>query len=226
MTHEESQIITIIENMSGKYSPYVIFSDWVKMAAIMIQNACCIFHDQEWKEREEQYMNISGKYSKDEMMKFCEMFSLLTIAFEENGINDYLGNVYMMSGAGSKYTGQFFTPFHVSLLTAKMRLTQINKDWIAENGKIKMNEPSAGGGGMILATAKVLEEKGINYQKEMDVVAQDLDWNAVYMTYVQMSLIGIRGIVMQGDTLSSEYSGGKYPKGKILKTPAYMGALI
>ena len=65
-----------------------------------------------------------------------------------------------------------------------------------------MHEPSTGGGGIIIAAAKVLKDRGLNYQKCLKVVAQDLDWKGVYMTYVQLSLLGIEATVIQGDSLS------------------------
>ena len=70
-----------------------------------------------------------------------------------------------------------------------------------------------------------MKERGIDYQKMLKVVAQDLDWKAVYMTYVQLSLLGINGIVTQGNTLE-EPNIEKYPRHRIFRTPANMGALI
>ena len=78
---------------------------------------------------------------------------------------------------------------------------------------------------MIIAVAKVLREMGIDYQKKIEVVAQDLDWNGVFMSYVQFSLLGIDAIVVQGDTLIEPYVKG-YPEGRVLRTPRNRGALI
>ena len=78
---------------------------------------------------------------------------------------------------------------------------------------------------MILATAKALKDIGINYQRKLKVVAQDLDWLGVYMTYVQCSMIGIDAIVVQGDTLKEPYTNN-YPKSRILRTMNNMGGLI
>lgn len=63
------------------------------------------------------------------------------------------------------------------------------------------------------------------YQKRLKVIAQDLDWLGVYMTYVQCSIIGIDAIVVQGDTLKEPYIEG-YPFKRILRTPNHMGALV
>nr|DAZ74261.1 MAG TPA: type I restriction-modification system methyltransferase [Caudoviricetes sp.] len=81
-------------------------------------------------------------------------------------------------------------------------------------------EPSTGGGGMIIAAARVLKERGMNPQRCMDVVAQDLDWKAVHMTYLQLSLLGIKATVVQGNSLTEPYTGRGYPPARVLYTPA------
>lgn len=166
-------------------------------------------------------MAVLKKYEPEEQKQFSKMFILLGAAFQK-GITDLLGEIYMESGCGSKATGQFFTPFHVSALTAKLSLRKN----ISEQEKLIINEPSVGGGGMIIAMAKVLKDRGINYQRCMEVVAQDLDWRSVYMAYVQFSLLGISAEVVQGDTLSEPYVQGKYPEECIFKTPKRMGVLM
>ena len=79
---------------------------------------------------------------------------------------------------------------------------------------------------MIIAACKILHEAGFDFQRRLDVVAQDLDWKGVYMTYLQLSLIGCRAVVIQGDTLKEPYNISKTPKAQIMRTPAMMGALI
>lgn len=78
---------------------------------------------------------------------------------------------------------------------------------------------------MLIALAMEMKKRGINYQNELEVVAQDLDWNCVYMCYVQLSLMGISGIVVQGNTLLEPYSK-KTNETRILITPKKRGLLI
>ena len=155
----EKKILQMITDLSGSYTPYVIFSDWVKMMAMTIQNTCDQYHGEHWKKREKAYLEVVAKYTDQEIKKMSY---------------------------------------------------------------ISMREPSIGGGGMVLAAAKVLLEKGINYQRCLDVVGQDLDWNGVYMAYVQLSVIGIRATLYQGDSLQE---GVIFPE-NTLYTPARMGVLI
>lgn len=59
-----------------------------------------------------------------------------------------------------------------------------------------------GAGGMILAYIRNLRENKINYQKEFLAIAQDIDRRCAYMTYIQLSLLGIPAQVSWGDTLT------------------------
>lgn len=216
---EKKEIIDRINRISGKYSAYEVFTDWIRCCAIATSNAVDIFHGKVWKDREKQYIDTISRYTREEVRLFSEMLALLAMALEKN-MKDVLGDIYMTSGMGSKASGQFFTPFHLSELTAECSLCAMDK-----NGKYRINEPSCGGGGMIIAAAKVLKAKGVDYQRKMDVVAQDLDWKGVYMCYLQLSLLGIPAVCVQGDTLAEPYIPG-YPRERVMYTPAKMGVLI
>ena len=215
----KKEIITTIKHMSGRYAPYNLFTDWVEMSALTIQNTITVIHDKVWHDREQLYMDIARKYTKEELIEFSKMLGYLVDAMDEE-MGDVLGEIYMTMGLGSKYTGQFFTPFHLSELCAKCGIGSL-----PETGKISLNEPSSGGGGMIIAACKVLHEAGFDFQRRLEVVAQDLDWKGVYMTYLQLSLIGCRAIVVQGDTLAEPYTRS-YPRNRIMITPAKMGMLL
>lgn len=170
----------IKEISSGAYSPQVVFFDWMQCLALAISNTCTLIHNDLWKKREEQYLSTIRKYDKEARYKMSDMVRMLTATYEDTGLSDVLGEVYMESVGGNKNTGQFFTPYHVSLACAELAVPKnINDD------RILLHEPSCGSGGMVVATAQVLQKRGINYQKTLDVVCQDLDWSAVYMCYVQ-----------------------------------------
>lgn len=219
----KKEIIKIITDMSGKQSGYEIFTDWIRCMALSISNAVTPVHGKIWKDREKYFEDTISKYTEQEQEKFAQLTGCLVLALEE-GPDDVLGSVYMDAGLGSKITGQFFTPFHLSILTARLSLGNAIRSF---NGNmLPIHEPSCGGGAMIIAMAKVLHDEGINYQKVMDVVAQDLDWKGVYMCYVQLSLLGIKAICVQGDTLQEPYDSKKTDRSHILLTPAKMGALI
>lgn len=215
----KKEIVKLIQNMSGRVSPYNIFSDWIEISALAIQNACYLVHNSLWQKREDQYKAIINKYTLEEQNKLVDMFNLLWIAFEEK-TSDILGEIYMESGCGNKNTGQFFTPYHLSLATAELAIP----DDYDGSYKLSFNEPSCGGGGMMIAASQILKNKGFNYQKCMKVVCQDLDWKGVYMTYIQLSILGIDAIVVQGDTLCDPCREG-YPAERVFRTPKNMGVI-
>lgn len=216
----KKQIVDTIQQISGKYNPYQIFRDWCEMYAIAIQNSCVLRHDVVWQNREDIYNSLWNKYDEYEHDAFGKMTALYAMALEDETC-DLLGEIFMESGAGSASAGQFFTPFHVSEMVAKIGASES----ILKEEKIHMTEPSIGSGGMVIATAKYLKEKGINYQKRLKVVGQDLDWLAVYMSYIQLSLLGIDAVIIQGDTLSEPYVKGKTEPRRILRTPRNTGAI-
>ncbi len=216
------EIIKRIGAMSGEYSEYEIFTDWVKACAICISNSTDLIHGNVWKIREEQFADLAKRHGGERMQEFAEMMGMLAMAMEEN-IEDVLGRIYMEGEFGNKSTGQFFTQFHLSRLVAEASMPEN----VSEENPLVLNEPSSGGGGMIIAAARVLKERGLNYQHCMEVVAQDLDWKGVYMTYVQLSLLGIKAAVAQGNTLAEAFDdAGDYPKERVLYTPAKKGLLL
>lgn len=220
--NRKGEIINAIMSMSGKYSAYEVFNDWIRCMALSISNSLSMIHDRVWLNREQAYMDTMRRYDEQEQATFCEMTAWLTETLED-GPDDVLGAIYMESGMGSKAAGQFFTPFHLSELTANVIIS--GKMMLLDEPMI-INEPSCGGGGMILAVAKVLKDKGIDYQKKMRVVAQDLDWKGVYMCYVQLSLLGICAYCIQGNTLQEPFDLRKVPKANILMTPKAAGVVI
>ena len=182
------EIIKAVNSLSGNKSPYQVFSDWIKCAALSLSQSCL-----KTKKREQQYIETIKEYPAQEFSKMAAMLAE-TI---ESSPGDILGNLFMLSGWGNKNTGQFFTPYSVSLAAARLQSYENNKT-------VKMNEPAAGAGGMIIAVAQAMKENGINYQKQLRVVAQDLDLTAFYMCYTQLSLMGIDAKCVQGDTLENQ----------------------
>lgn len=191
----EKKFIKRFEELCNFQHPQTLFRDWAEAAAIAISNTTTArFKDELWEKREKEYLAIAAKYGPEVMKGFAQQLGELALMMEDH-IEDYLGKAYMILGGNSR-TGQFFTPWHL----CRMMAATTNAG--AEPALI--NEPACGAGGNILAVADVLKEKGINYQQTMNVVCQDLDYLCVWMCYIQLSLIGVRAKVIQGNTLARE----------------------
>ncbi len=180
----KKEIISEINRISGEHSPYEVFSDWIRCCSLAVCNSVHLIHNDVWNQRERDYIETLRRYPDGTEYRFAGMFCRLGDLLSEE-MTDALGEIYMEAGMGSKTTGQFFTPFHLSELTARSALENVIKNF--DGSMITLAEPSTGGGGMIIAAAKVLKEAGINYQKYLDVVAQDLDADAVRHLVPQMA---------------------------------------
>ena len=69
---------------------------------------------------------------------------------------------------------------------------------------LKGNNPD-GSGGMIIAYAETMKDKGYNYQHQLFVETVDIDEICFKMTYIQLSLLGIPAKVIRGDSLAMRY---------------------
>lgn len=205
----QKQIKNIINRMSGKYSRYSIFRDFIILAACSISNSV---DKSQWKNREKMYMDSISKYEKKEAEKFAEMLALTVLAYESR-MGDFIGELYMSMEFGNKDVGQFFTPYNLSRMMAGF--LDVKPD---ENGIVTLNEPAVGSGGMVVAYAEKMKLAGLNYQKQLRVVCNDIDYDVVKMCYIQLSLLGIDAIVEQRNTLAPLDN----PPGEIWFTPMHI----
>jgi hypothetical protein len=66
-----------------------------------------------------------------------------------------------------------------------------------------VNDSCCGAGALLIAFANEAKRQGINYQQSIEFVAQDIDFTAAMMCYIQLSLIGCAGYVIVGNTLTT-----------------------
>lgn len=211
MIHRKN-LIKLIEANGRQHGTWQVFSDFVEMAAISLSNAV----DRAQSEgREARYMEIVSRYSREEVERFPQMLGELVMELE-NGPDDVLGQVFMEMELGNKWHGQFFTPYEICRLMAGMMVDDHMRGLIEARGFIRANEPTCGGGAMIIALADEMQRVGINYQRHLHVVAQDLDIKAVHMTYVQLALLHIPAVVIQGNTLALEERSRWYTPAHVL----------
>lgn len=185
-----------IKQLSYSRHSWQVWEDFCEMAAISISNAMCYS-----EKREEQYMHIVGRYDSKEVMLFPRLLALTTEALEGE-YQDFLGQQFMSLDMGSKWHGQFFTPYSICRMMAEMTfdISQFEK-----KGIVTVNEPACGGGAMIIAICEYLKEKRINFQHRLRVICQDISAVAAHMCYIQLSLLGCPAQVLIGNSLKVEY---------------------
>lgn len=199
LDQHQRECAKLLRENAYRHRLHQVFSDFCEMSALAISNAV---DKAKYDNREARYMEIVGRYERDEVNRFARMLGCLTESME-GGLKDCFGALFMSLELGDQYKGQFFTPYEVSYLMAKLTVGLITMaDIEAAGGFLTFQEPAVGAGAMVIATAQSLQEAGINYQRHMHVTAIDIDKTAVHMAYIQLALLHVPAIVIHGNTLS------------------------
>ena len=189
----------IIKKDFNNFSDFQVFDDFLTAAAISIRQPF-----EKDPENEKEYFKTIEKYSTNQICKLPQLLAITVLALEESP-QDFLGGVFHELELHNRYKGQFFTPYHVCLMMAKMTYSKPDFEAIIrEKGFVTFSEPACGAGAMLIAVGHVFTEHGFNRSKELLFHAQDIDGRACKMAYIQLSLMGMPGIVQWGNTLSQE----------------------
>lgn len=106
----QKNIVRFIEGLSGKYSRWDIWQDFIIMSAIAIANT---MGGPQAKAREEMYRSRAEKYSAKELEVFADMLLEVVAELERDPEQDFLGELFMALGLGNEWKGQFFTPYDI-----------------------------------------------------------------------------------------------------------------
>lgn len=193
----QKELVRTFDDACGSHNRWEVWSDSMVMYAISISNAVDKAHAER---REEMYCAIVKKYNKRELNCIARVFALIVEAMEANPDQDFLGDLYMSLELGNQKAGQFFTPYSVCKMMAKMQPDI--QDKIEAQGWISVNDPACGAGALLVAFANECMLRNINYQTSVLFVAQDIDFVTGCMCYIQLSLLGCPGYVVVADTIA------------------------
>ena len=115
----EKKFMDAFRKLCSSRSSYAVWDDLVTMIACSLSNA------QEpdkarFDAREAMYQDALKRIGHGDIAVSC--FAEILGAFMEDPAQDFLGTVYGLLRINSKDKGQFFTPYHVSDMMAKMML--------------------------------------------------------------------------------------------------------
>lgn len=191
-----AEFVSAFNHIARHKHRYEVFRDFVTMSAITIHNA--VNKDDKL---EAEYLQIAGKYPRDELILFCELFGRFVLLLDAEP-RDVLGELYMSLDLGNAGTGQYFTPSDVSELMAQISYGESLRT--LSTSFVTVCEPACGAGGMMLAFAKIMIANGHDPAQTMWTQCQDIDRLAALMCYVQLSLWNIPAMVIVGNTLTLE----------------------
>jgi type I restriction-modification system DNA methylase subunit len=199
----KKEFIQLIEESHGYKHPSECLRDFTEMAKIAIAQP---FYKSE--QLEERFLFLSKRYKSTS--NFPKMLALVVQALDTNPEQDFLGSIYMESGLGNKRIGQFFTPYELASLNARVLFDKAGIDSaIADKGFVSIHEPACGTGTHLIAWREVMVDAGYG-SFDCLVHATDLDRFCYEATYVQLSLLGVCGLIMHGNTLTGEVFEGLY----------------
>lgn len=113
------EFIKVLNEMSARYGRSELWYDYIDMHAIALANTC----DLRCRDtREEQYNAIVQKYDEKTVQQFAELTAITMTALLENPEQDFLGTVYHNLGLSKSRAGQFFTPYNVGQMMARMNM--------------------------------------------------------------------------------------------------------
>ena len=198
LNEDQRKFIKAFEALTYTQSEWEAWTDFITMAACSIANA--VDRSERYAERERMYMEIAGRYKSEHLGVFAELLAVVAEALERDPEQDFLGVLFQDLELNSHWHGQFFTPYCVCKMMAEMQIGGNDQAEI-EKRYISVSDPACGAGALLIAAANAYKASGINYQTSVLFVAQDIDFTAAMMCYIQLSLLGCSGYVIVGDTL-------------------------
>lgn len=193
------------------------FREWSRMACLPILSGVSkLTGDREAMERYEKEYQETVKRRKTYCANPVEvggrMLARVVEAMELER-RDFLGFCMEELAATNKCLGQFFTPKDVGRLMARVTMGDLSK--LAKEDLVSVYEPACGCGVILIEACGMLAESGVA-QKDVWVEAEDVDMCAASCCYLQLSLLGIAGVVRRGNTLTLKFSETMYTPGAFL----------
>lgn len=183
---------------------YDVLRHWLDASFRALRGPCLKLTDQTaFDANEAEYMKLVERcrHPKETMADLGKMLGCAEIALRAEPI-DFIGPVFSQLAADAGM-GQFFTPWHLSYMMAKMIIGE-RKAELIDKPYLSLMEPASGVGGMCLATNAVLREQGFDISRQAHWMAIDIDFKAMCGCYIQLELTDASANVYCGNTLSRD----------------------
>ena len=203
--------------LAERHGRHEVWSDFITMSACALSNAG---DKRFFQEREEMYLASVKRYTKDEADMLAQMLGYIIMALEENPEQDFLGEMFSGLNLHKEWRGQFFAPYHVGSFMAAINIESA-KEELKQKDYITVNDCCCGAGCLLMAFANEARKAKIDFQNRVIFVAQDLDFTAAMMCYIQLSLLGCKAIVKVGNSLTDPFVPADLEGKDVWYTPMY-----
>ena len=192
----QKEFVRLLNEISYRHNKWQVFRDFCELVACSM--ASSFYTDQVRK----NILDIHDRYSREEIEKMELMMNQVISGLEES-YHDFLGDVFSVLELYNKYRGQFFTPYHICKFKAQIVINKedLEKHQQSSKGYFTISDPCVGAGALLIAVADHIRELGFNHSEVVFFHAQDVDQLAFYMSYIQLSLSGMAGVCICGNSL-------------------------
>lgn len=147
---KQQQIVKLVNILDSKYNRWDIWQDFILMFSTSIAN---VFPCPYRKEREAAYLKTAKQYTDEELGTFADMMALVVAGMEEDPEQDFLGELFMAMELGNNWKGQFFTPYDVCRMMAKITIGSELTTRCEQQGFVSVSDPACGAGALLIAFA-------------------------------------------------------------------------
>lgn len=162
---------------------YDLYRQWLDAVWVFLDSA----------NNPEAFKECLDRHKYAEGVEFGRLMGVYTEAVEELPFQDILGELFMRLDVNSARSGQYFTPWNIAEMMARMQFSREQFEAVvAEKGEVSVCDPAVGSGVMLLAFAKVVHgELGRTGLNRLRLYGTDIDQRCVLMCRIQLRMNGL-----------------------------------
>lgn len=202
----KNEFVKILKEISRYRDKRQVFNDWLEVAALTLHqlpyHSGDLPKDTAFDQIEAQYLESIKGYKPNTLQGMAKMLHITNFA-HEIGAGDFLGEIAAEEEMLNEEIRQFFTPYSVCRMMAKMIVGDVRAQ-VEEKGILTVSEPAVGGGALVIAVAEEITSQGIDPRSCVQFDCVDVSKPAFNMAYIQLSALGLQAMLRHGNTLSME----------------------
>lgn len=200
----EKEFMEIFKQLCYSRSSWQVWTDIMSAIACSLSNAVDKT-PRRYEAREKEYKQCIKRLGSLELP--AKLMGTIVMALENNPEQDFLGEMYMRLELGNHWKGQFFTPYCVCQCMAEISIGPEIETEVKRKGYLSISDPACGAGATLIAAANTFRRHGIDYQRDVLFVGQDIDRVVGQMCYIQLSLLGCPGYIAIANTITNPVCG-------------------
>ncbi len=166
--------------------PYDLYREWLEGVWAFLEV---------WRDAD-GFKTKLDRYTREQGEEFGRLLGLYVKAVEEQPFVDILGDIFMRLDVNSVRAGQYFSPWPIAEMMARMQFDpEAFKRTVEEKGELTVCDPAVGSGIMLLAFASVVHQTFGRWGTDrLRLYGQDIDIRCVNMCRIQLRMNGLDGV--------------------------------